>query len=56
MFIFAGGLYLVAVCVACALPKDKANARHESEDDYELLDNSEELSSSETSESYGSVS
>ena len=27
MFVFAGGLYLVAVGVACALPKDKANAR-----------------------------
>mmetsp|Transcript_26660 Transcript_26660/g.63569 ORF Transcript_26660/g.63569 Transcript_26660/m.63569 type:complete len:665 (-) Transcript_26660:121-2115(-) len=26
MFIFAAGLYLIAVCIACALPKDKANA------------------------------
>ncbi len=55
MFIFAAGLYLVDVCVACALPKDKANARRETEEDYEELDNSEELSSSESSESYGSV-
>jgi MFS transporter, DHA1 family, tetracycline resistance protein len=27
MFLFASGLYLVAVTIACSLPKDKANAR-----------------------------
>ncbi|KAG7363751.1 tetracycline resistance protein [Nitzschia inconspicua] len=26
MFLFASGLYLVAVCIACSLPNDKANA------------------------------
>jgi Major Facilitator Superfamily len=26
MFVFASGLYLIAVCIACSLPSDKANA------------------------------
>jgi MFS transporter, DHA1 family, tetracycline resistance protein len=26
MFVFASGLYLIAVCIACSLPNDKANA------------------------------
>jgi hypothetical protein len=48
---------MVVSKVGCILyNKDEANARHESEDDYELLDKGKELSSSETSESYGSVS
>jgi len=42
MFIFAGMLYLVAMAVACALPKDKANARPEVFED----DNEEENSGS----------
>ena len=29
MFVFAGMLYLVAVAVACALPKDQANSRRD---------------------------
>lgn len=61
MFIFAGGLYLVAVAVACALPKDKANSRREDDDDddYEdLIDSDDcmESSGTETETSYGSVS
>jgi len=60
MFVFAGGLYLVAVAVACALPKDKANARrdHEDDEDYQDLldmDNTSRSHSSNAS-SYGSVS
>jgi DHA1 family tetracycline resistance protein-like MFS transporter len=35
MFVFAAGLYLIAACIACALPNDKANAsrpRHTDDD------------------------
>jgi len=67
MFIFAGGLYLVAVAVACSLPKELANARRDpSEDDdgidYTPLHNAiselvtdEDSTSTSQSSSYGSV-
>jgi hypothetical protein len=54
MFIFAGGLYLVAVAVACALPKDKANSRRDNDDDYQdLIDLDDSMES--TDSSYGSM-
>lgn len=33
MFIFAGSLYVVAVVVACMLPKELANSKRDDEDD-----------------------
>lgn len=63
MFVFAGFLYLVAVGVACALPKDKANSRrmsgdnHDNTIDYqdllEALNDVESRTSQDSS--YGSV-
>jgi hypothetical protein len=36
MFVFAGGLYLVAVAIACALPKEMANSnRNQSDEDID---------------------
>jgi hypothetical protein len=64
MFVFAGLLYLVAVGVACALPKELANSRpgqdDEDEDEYMPLDDSStNADASEgtigSSGSYGSV-
>jgi hypothetical protein len=56
MFIFAGGLYLVAVAVACALPKDKANSRRDNDDDYQdLIDLDDSMESEGTDSSYGSM-
>jgi hypothetical protein len=59
MFIFAGGLYLVAVAFACALPKEKANSRRDDDDDDDYLSDDitdyEESESMEVSESYGSI-
>jgi hypothetical protein len=64
MFVFAGLLYLVAVAVACALPKELANSRpgqDDDEDDYmPLYESSTNAEASEgtiesSSGSYGSV-
>jgi hypothetical protein len=59
MFIFAGGLYLVAVGVACALPKELANSSREEDEDNEIENYEQLVSDCEDSqgstESYGSV-
>jgi hypothetical protein len=64
MFVFAGLLYLVAVAVACALPKELANSRRPGQDDdeddymplYESSTNAEASEGTiESSSSYGSV-
>ena len=60
MFVFAGGLYLVAVAAACALPKEKANARKEefdSEAFADLLDDTESYEEEEMVKpaTYGSI-
>ena len=57
MFIMAGGLYFVAVGFACALPKDKANARRRSDDDADInFDDLLAQGDCESSGSYGSIS
>lgn len=58
MFIFAGTLYLVAVACACALPKEKANAKPEDlggGEAYAELALAEEEGSIDSADSYGSV-
>jgi hypothetical protein len=59
MFIFAGGLCMVAVGVACALPKELANSPREEDEDNEIK-NYEQLildceASQGSSKSYGSI-